>query len=304
MDVEKNPGEIGFSLERVPGGVVCHAAPEVGGVTEQLARQQLTVLGYLEDAGELPEGDLSALVLLYRAEGAHDPDDAVRQFRALIEKYPKFWRAYDGLSLALARQGKAFEAFEVLETPGLPESPGLWERKAKLLYAMPGSTDHLGVALYAGKLRDAGWLSGWQLGCQVLRDEGDAPALQAMALEGLARFPEDPQLLLALALAEVAQKDRHGFETLDRVEALQGEWVGPARLQRALLWEKLGEIARADKEYARYRQVAPEDIRAWAAPAWMLYQAGNCVDSLPLALEALKIDPKEGRMRLVRSMCE
>ena len=164
------------------------------------ADPRLEALGYMEGAGELPEGDMDAVTALLRAEAETDPKRARASFEALLERYPRLWRARSGLAVALATTGDRTGALAQLDTPGMPETlAGHGERAA--LQLAGGDLD--GALATAERMRTLAPRSplGWRLEGAVRLRQEDGDGTERAARLGLEVAPDDPILLHLLGVA-------------------------------------------------------------------------------------------------------
>jgi Sulfatase/Tetratricopeptide repeat len=264
--------------------------------------EKLRMLGYMEGAGELPEGDFSALARLYAAEAEADPVRAEGLYRALVQEQPRLWRAWDGLAVVLAGQGRYREALELLKNPEIPVTSGLLAQQGRLALGAGEEAEALTIAqrLQTEQPRSA---EGYQLEVLLRLRQGDPAAMEAAALRGVAVAPQDPRLLFGLGLARLRQ--RRDAEALESLLAAQkaGSDAPDLEMYIGSIHERAGRITEALAAYGRWRDQNPSELRAWAAPAWMLYQHGNCADARPLAEGALRIQSTEARMLDVLAHC-
>lgn len=264
--------------------------------------EKLRMLGYMEGAGELPEGDFSSLHRLYAAEAEADPVRAEGLYRALLQEQPRLWRAWDGLAVVLAGQGRYSEALELLKNPEIPVTSGLLTQRGRLALGAGKEAEALAIALELQKEQPRS-AEGFQLEVLLRLRQGDPPAMEAAALRGLAIAPQDPRLLYGLGLARLRQ--RRDVEALESLLAAQkaGSEAADLEMYVGSIHERAGRLTEALAAYGRWRDRAPTEPRAWAAPAWMLYQNGNCADARPLADGALRLDGTDARMQEVVARC-
>lgn len=276
----------------------CTDRPDGVGVADP----RLEALGYLAGAGELPEGDFATVLALLRAEAEPDPAQAARAYAGIVEVHPKLWRARTGLAVALAATGDLQGALAQLETPGFPTSTALYTERGALLLALGRLDDAAttAAALQAAAPQDP---AGWRLASAVASRRGDRDGAERAAREGLTRAPEDPALSYALGVALAARgADGEALPYLLTAQA-RGSKAADLSLRIGLLHEKAGRIDDATASYAAHRAAHPEDVRGWAAPAWMLARLGRCTEATPLAEGALKLQPDDARMQRAREAC-
>ncbi len=264
--------------------------------------EKLRMLGYMEGAGELPEGDFSALARLYAAEAEGDPAKAELLYRALLQEQPRLWRAWDGLAVVVAAQGRYSEALELLKNPEIPVTSGLLAQRGRLALGLGHSEEALQIAQQLQKEQPRS-PEGYQLEVLLRLQQEEIAAMEAAALRGLAVAPGDPRLLYGLGLARLRQ--RRDAEALESLLAAQKAGSDADQLEMYIgsIHERAGRLNEALAAYSRWRDRRPADSRAWAAPAWMLYQNGNCVDARPLAQGALQIQGTDARMSDILAHC-
>lgn len=290
------------ALAKVRGCADAPPPPGAAPAVPDAADPRLEALGYLSGAGDLPEGDIDAVVALQRAEEEPDPARSVAAFRALLRDHPRLWRARSALAVHLARSGDLAGALAELDTPGMPDTVARHTERGTLLLGLGRLDEALAAARHMQALapRDP---AGWQLEVATLTRRRDPDGVERAARLGLDRVGEDGALLYGLGVALSARKaDAEALDTFRRAKAA-GARAKDLDLQIALLHDRGGRIDEAAAAYAAAREANPEDFRAWAAPAWMLARAGRCADALPLAERALSMRPDDGGMRGVRTRC-
>ncbi len=291
------PGATGLAARAAAFG--CADAPVTA---PSGADPRLEALGYLAGAGELPEGDMDAVVALLRAEAETDPARARTAYEELLTRYPRLWRARTGLAVALAAAGDAAGALAQLDTPGLPESVGLHTERGALQLALARLDDAAATAARMQALAPTD-PAGWRLAAAVATRRGDRDAVERAAREGLERRPGDAALLYALGLALSARRaDTEALQRLTEARAA-GSRAQDLDLQIALLHDRGGRVDDAVASYAAHRAAHPDDFRGWAAPAWLLGNAGRCEEAAPLIREALRLRPDDQGMGRMRDRC-
>lgn len=268
----------------------------------QEADPRLLALGYLEGAGELPEGDLAAVDALRRAEEEPDPAEALAAYRALVVAHPRLWRARIGLAAQLAGAGDLAGALAELDTPGLPDTVARHAERGTLLLALGRLDDARATARHLQALSPRA-PEGWQLEMTVALREKDLDDAERAARMGLDQAGEDGPLRYGLGLVLSARKsDAEALASFALARAAGSE-AKDLDLQVALLHDRNDRFDEADAAYAAWRAVHEDDFRAWAAPAWMWSRAGRCVEALPLAEKALTLRPDDAGMKKVRATC-
>jgi predicted Zn-dependent protease len=147
-------------------------------------------------------------IQLHLAQFQDDPDAALAALRALADADPYDPRIWQALTQGMIQAGRSEEALSLL-TDAIEEDPGrlfLYSPLASLLRAS-GRGDEARDALRALVERSPSPTAFLGLAQHHALEATDPDATRATLEEGLAAFPDDPQLLRALAETELSYAD-------------------------------------------------------------------------------------------------
>jgi predicted Zn-dependent protease len=194
-------------------------------------------------------------IQLHLAQFQDDPDAALAALRALADADPYDPRIWQALTQGMIQAGRSEEALSLL-TDAIEEDPGrlfLYSPLASLLRAS-GRGDEARDALRALVERSPSPTAFLGLAQHHALEATDPDATRATLEEGLAAFPDDPQLLRALAETELSYADPgEPHPAVDHYRALFPEDPSSEYLLARL------ELARGDADAAaeRLTQVMP-----------------------------------------------
>lgn len=144
----------------------------------------------------------------WAAMGGSDPDAALRLWQAVREDAPERPEGHIWPIQLLWRSGRldAAEAMAAAAAARFPDHPELFVQRAWIATARQRWAE--AAQRWAAVRRHAPErLEGYVWGARALWQAGDSAAADAVACDGLARFPHDPQILAEYAWAATARQE-------------------------------------------------------------------------------------------------
>jgi choline-sulfatase len=286
-------------------------SPQPGLLSAEQA-ERLAALGYVEPIAPVagteladPRDKVTLLGRLHALEAEPDPGRAIDGLQALVAEEPGLVSARLALSLALASAGRLQEALAATEA--------ILERQPRHTMALSNAA----TLCRSLKLQDRGVElarrmqainpsdpRGYRLEVVFWVDAEQPERVIEVADAGLAVAPDDAQLLYLAGLAQVFL-DRHeqALASLDAA-ARHGSRAGDIALYRGRALEHLGRVDEALEAYRSYTVTHPDDLRAVAASAWMLYKADDCDRAAPYLVNLVKRGHgRDARIREAHELC-
>ena len=303
FDLAADPGEI--HPRRVEEHRLLEAARGHGGedlpqpgLLDAATQERLAALGYVPPVAATPgaratlpdPGDRTAVLAeLQTIEAESDPVQAVAGLRALVAREPGLLEAHVSLAVALRAQGEVQAALdETLAVLEAQPTHTMALSNAGLLCRELHRTEQ-GVAL-ARRMQTINPKDprGYRLEL-VLWVDAERPAeVIRVAEAGLQATPNDPQILYLYGLALVfTGRDDEAVRALEGARQA-GSRAGDIQLYLGMAHDHAGRIEPALSAYRAYSGAHPEDLRADAAAAWMLYQHQDCARAAPFLINLVK----------------
>ena len=260
--------------------------------------ERLAALGYVEVVGSIaqprgalddPRAKVGVLARLHELEAIADPAGAILGLEALVQEEPELVDARMALALALASAGRIGAALDatmaILEHQ--PQHTMALSNAAALCRQLHRHEQGVALAqrLQAINPQDP---RGYRLEVTFWVDAEQPAEVVRVAEAGLAIEPDDPQLLYLYGLA-LLFLDRYP-PALEALAAAQdaGSRAGDIQLYMGTAHDRLGQVEPAFAAYTAYSRTHPDDLRAVAAAAWMLYQADDCGRAAPLLVNMVE----------------
>ncbi|MFH1464757.1 MAG: sulfatase-like hydrolase/transferase [Pseudomonadota bacterium] len=297
-----------LAVARAHGG---EGTPQPGAL-DVATQERLAALGYVAPLTP-PEGARDALP---------DPRDRTDTLAALqaFEAEPASPRALTGLRELVAREPGLIEARMALALRAQGEVQRALDETLAVLELEPSHTMALSNAsllcreLHRGEqgielARRIQVINpkdprGYRLELVQRVDAEQPEEVIRVAEAGLRVAPEDPQILYLYGLALVfTGRDDEGVRALEGARKA-GSRAGDIQLYLGMAHDHAGRIEEALAAYRAYSGAHPEDLRADAAAAWMLYQHQDCARAAPFLVNLVKRGHgRDARIREAYQVC-
>jgi tetratricopeptide (TPR) repeat protein len=303
FDLEADPGEAqprqveDHRLLAVARSCRGEALPQPGAL-DATTQERLAALGYVPPVASPggpqsilpdPRDRTDILAALQALEAEPNPARAIAGLRALVSREPGLIEARMSLALALRAQGEAQAALDetlaVLKNE--PTHTMALSNAALLCRELQRTAEGVALArrMQAINPRDP---RGFRLELVLWVDAEEPEEVIRVAEAGMQIAPTDPQILYLYGLALVfVGRDDEAVRALDGARAA-GSRAGDIQLYLGMAHDHAGRLEAALAAYRGYSGAHPEDMRADAAAAWMLYQHQDCARAAPFLLNLVK----------------